>query len=204
MKRLAAFCLMLAVCRVATADDIPDNGIPGFTYNQATGIVTVDMDGDEDLMAWAIPYAGYPFTVDFDLDFPPGPHPANGGWSAITMDGFIQMANTTQDVRIGRVRHLAWDPVKQEVIETFTFENEQVFQVAQLPTGLTYADFPGLGEGVAELMYGGEGPIGNFDGTTDYTTLEIVSGVVPEPSMIVLLVCGGLGILATAIRRRRS
>ncbi len=199
MKRLVALLLVLAVCGVATADDIEGNGIPSFTYFQETGILEVGMDGDEDLISWVLPYAGDPATVEY-LEIPMSN--INGGWSNKTADGFIQQANSMQDVRIGRIRKL--EIIDGEIVETFSLDNEQVFQVAQMPVGLTYADFPGLGLGIAELPYGGEGPIGDFEGTTEYTTLEIVGGVIPEPSMIVLLACGGLGLLVTAIRRRRS
>ena len=89
-------------------------------------------------------------------------------------DGFLQWANTTQDVRIGRV----FDP---SVVPPFRYDHEQAFLIAHLPPGLTEGDFPGL-----MIEYGGEGPLGDGPGTKDFTVL---CGIwcVPEPSTVTLL-----------------
>ena len=45
--------------------------------------------------------------------------------------------------------------------------------------------------------------LGGASGSTEVITAEVFH-VVPEPSVIVLLSCGALGLLVTAIRRRRA
>ena len=139
MKKCVAFCMLWALGGVATADVHYGNGVPNFTYNRSTGLLTVAMDGDEDLISWVIPYAGEEKDVDISVsDFPPGPDNANlnGSWAVGPLHrGLLQWANTTQDVRIGRlvsgIRPLPEPPWFEYA---FDFDNHQVFTIARLPT----------------------------------------------------------------------
>ena len=194
MRKFVVFCMMVMVGSMACADEIPT-----FTYFEETGEFKVELN-DYKLVALVVPTQVAATSYVTDLPSEQSPVLDENG---DPVPGQFQYADPRVFQTTGSFAHFrnwvfaeSFEGTAQLALTSGPFLGAQASHTEDLDNLLRFP--PGL----AADNFAGQLEYGNVGGAVGLT--DVIYVPVPEPSVIVLLSCGALGLLVTAIRRRRS